>query len=199
MNEKKREKKSMLIALLVALIMVSSAFIGTFAKYIALNTATDSAEVAKFVFNVPASIDLFAEDYDNVSSDADGKKIIAPGTSGQSSFVVTGTSEVAYQVAADISVIYSANWNGHAPLRFSLNGTDWTSLEDFQTNLSVALSSETMEPNSAYANTKTIYWQWPFYVSAEDDIKDTAVGTLAADSTAPTVTVNIDVTATQVD
>ena len=44
---------------------------------------------------------------------------------------------------------------------------------EFQANLSSALASEVMAPGEEYTNTQTIYWQWPFYVSDENDIRDT--------------------------
>ena len=199
MTKKQTNKKSILIVLLILSVVASGALIGTLAKYVTSGTVADDAVVAKFGLDVPNTIDLFSDSYTNVEADEDGKKIIAPGTTGQYKFEVTGTSEVAYKVSANITVTYSEEWNGHAPLEFSINGTDWTNLADFKENLGIALASETMAPGEEYANTQTIYWKWPFHVSDEEDIRDTEMGAAAATGTAPKVTVSIEVTAAQID
>ena len=199
MTEKKRKRKAILIVLLALLVAVTGAFIGTLARYITSTSVSDNAVVAKFGLNVPNTIDLFADSYTNVQADTNGKKIIAPGTAGKYDFQVTGTAEVAYKVSAEITVTYSEEWNGYAPLEFSLNGNDWTGLEQFKEDLGEELESEIMQPNAPYAETQTIHWRWPFYVSDGDDIKDTAMGSAAAAGTAPKVTVNIEVTAAQID
>jgi len=199
MTKKRNNRNRALFVLLLLSVVATSAFIGTLAKYVTLREVSDDAVVAKFRLDVPNTINLFSDSYTNVKADVDGKKIIAPGTTGQYRFEVTGTSEVAYQVSANIIVTYSEGWNGYAPLEFSINGTNWTDLTDFKENLSNALASETMAPGEGYANTQTIYWKWPFYVSDEEDIRDTEMGVAAATGTAPKVTVSIEVTATQID
>ena len=199
MTETKRSRKTMLIALLVLSIVITGAFIGTLAKYVTSSTVSDEAAVAKFGLNIPNTVNLFSDSYTNVQADPEGKKIIAPGTSGQYEFEVTGTSEVAYKVSADITVTYSEEWGEYKPLEFSIDGTTWTSLEQFKEDLSTALESEILAPNVTYTNSQTIYWSWPFYVSPENDVKDTAMGSAAATGTAPKVTVNIEATAAQID
>ena len=196
----KKNKRILLVALLVLLVAITSIFIGTFAKYLQSRTVSDDAVVAKFGLDIPTTINLFSDSYTNVKADADGKKIIAPGTDGEYQFNVTGTSEVAYKVSADISIEYSDEWEDYAPLEFSLNGTTWTDdLTQFQDDLSTALASNTMSPNSTYTSTQTIHWRWPFYTSAANDLKDTAMGVKASEGPAPSVTVDIEVTAAQVD
>ena len=198
MTEKK-ERKFLLAALLVVTVLITSILVGTLAKYITTGEISDEGNAAKFGLNIPNTVNLFSDSYTNVQAETDGKKIIAPGTSGQYKFEVTGTSEVSYKVSAEIAVNYSEAWDGYEPLEFSIDGTNWTNLTDFKTNLSSALSSETMSPNAAYASTQTIYWRWPFFVSEENDVKDTNIGSLAADGTVFKVTVSITVTASQVD
>jgi len=198
-QNKKKNKRLLILSLFVLLVAVASVFIGSFAGYIMSSTISDNASVAKFGLNIPNTVDLFADSYTNVTADTDGKKIIAPGTDGQYKFVVTGTSEVAYKISAAASLTYSDSWNGYEPLKFSINGTDWTDFDQFQTDLSNALSSAVMAPNTAYESTHTIYWKWPFSVSSAKDIQDTEMGTAAATGTAPTVTLDIEVTAAQVN
>ena len=202
MNEKKERKKKkalLLLALLLALVVLTGTVIGTLAKYITSSVASDSARAAKFGLNTPAIIDLFSDSYNNVKADSSGTKIVAPGTSGQYNFRVEGNSEVAYRVGAEVLVTYSDDWNGYEPLKFSVDNENWTNLEDFRQNLSAALESEVLQPNTPYAGAQTIYWQWPYSVSSEKDLLDTAIGTAAASGTVHGVTVTITVTATQVD
>ena len=199
MFKKRNRKKSAFIALLVILAVMSSTFVWTLARYVTSQTATDSAAVAKFGLGIPSTINLFSDSYTNVKADEDGKKIIAPGTSGEYQFQVTGTSEVAYKVEAEVKVTYSAGWGSYQPLRFSLNNTDWMEVGAFQTSLSNVLASEPMAPNTAYASTQKIYWSWPFEGAEGDDAKDTAMGVAAAGGNAPTVEVEIEVIAAQID
>ena len=198
-KEKKDHKALLLIAILVLMIAISSVFAGTLAKYLTSNTVSDEAAVAKFGLGIPGTINLFSDSYTNVQADEEGKKIIAPGTEGSYKFSVTGTSEVAYKVIADIAVTYSDEWDGYEPLKFSIDGLNWTDFTEFEANLSAALSSAVMLPNSPYASTQTIYWKWLFYVSDGNDIKDTNMGNLASEGSAPSVSVDIEVTAAQVD
>lgn len=198
MHEKQKNKKITLIILLLLLVLVSSAFIGTLTKYMTSVETKDSAEVAKFGLNIPNSIALFSDSYSNVKADSAGRKIIAPGTSGQYQFEVEGTSEVAYIVSADIQLNYSSNWNDYEPLQFSIDGETWTDFSVFQENLTTALESEEMAPNQAYSSTQTIYWRWPFSSSSENDTNDTTMG-IAAVAKETTVTVDILVIATQLE
>ena len=193
----RQNRKTILIVLLILVVATTSAFVGTLAKYVTSSTGSDEAVVAKFALNIPNTINLFSESYANVKSDEEGKKIIAPGTSGQYSFEVTGNAEVAYRVNANVAVTYSDGWNGYKPIRFSINGTKWTNLEDFNVNLSDALASGVMAPGEEYSREQTIYWEWPFYISDEYNIKDTLVGQSAATQTAPKVTISVEAIAVQ--
>ena len=199
-QEKKKKRNAILIvAVLLLLVAITSIFIGTLSKYITSTTQSDEAVVAKFGLNVPNSIDLFSDTYTNVTADEAGKNVIAPGTSGSYNFVVNGTSEVAYKVEADISLTYSEDWDEYEPLLFSIDQSVWTDFDVFKTNLTAELSNELLNPNEIYENMQTIYWSWPYSVSPEADISDTAMGKKAATGTAPSVTVDLTVTAVQVD
>lgn len=205
MTKTLKNKKVMLIALVTLLAVVSSAFIGTLARYVTSSSESDGATVAKFGLNTSNEIDLFQESYGlHAASDTTGKRIIAPGTSGSYEFEVSGTSEVAYEVTADASIEYSDEWDGYEPLEFSLDGVTWTSFEDFNTNLSTALKSGRIAPNADYENTQELYWRWPFEViegenSDKNDEKDTGMGLAATTANAPTVIVTVTITAAQLD
>ena len=198
MRKTKKKRSGLLIILAIFLLVSAIAFVGTFASYITSRNVSDNAAVAKFGLNIPATINLFSDSYTNVQADTEGKKIIAPGTNGQYKFAVNGTAEVAYKVSADIVVIYSDEWSGYEPLEFSVDGIVWTDFARFSEDIGNALESAVMPPNSTYENTQTIYWRWPFSVSESNDEKDTEMGFMAASGTAANVTVNIEVTATQI-
>ena len=199
MSVKKKNKKVLFIALLALLVIITGAFIGTLARYTTSESVSEDADVAKFGLNVPNTIDLFSESYTNVESDTEGKNVIAPGTEGSYEFEVTGSSEVAYKVSGSVDVTYSEEWGGYYPLEFSVDGIEWTNVGDFETNFAASFSSETMAPNQPYSGEHTIYWRWPFTVSAAFDLKDTQMGNLAAAGNAPNVTVVIELSAVQVD
>ena len=199
MEEKKKSKRGLLILFIILLVVVTAAFVGTYASYITSREVSDGAAVAKFGLNIPATVNLFSDSYTNVKADVDGKKIIAPGTSGQYKFEVNGTAEVAYKVDADVALTYSEEWDDYEPLEFSVDGNTWTDFAQFRINLSTALESAVMPPNSTYENTQTIYWRWPFSTSPANDIKDSAAGILAAAGTPGDVEMNIKVIAAQID
>ena len=199
MKKEQRNKKTMIIALLILAVVVTGTLIGTMAKYVTSSSSSDDAVAAKFGLDTAHTINLFSDSYTNVKADTNGKKIIAPGTTGYYNFEVTGKSEVAYKVNADIKVEYSEEWGDYEPLEFSVNGTEWTTLEEFQTDLSDALASEILLPNTEYSSNQAIHWRWLFHTSDANDIEDTKMGIAAATGTAPEVTVTINMTAAQVD
>jgi hypothetical protein len=97
-----KKNKMMRIAsvLLVAVLLSTCAISGTFAKYITEVSSSDYARVAKWGFDT-ASIsiaDLFKESYTNVATATDNYTIIAPGTSGFTTFKfeAEGEPEVDY-------------------------------------------------------------------------------------------------------
>ena len=207
-----KKNKMMRIAsvLLVAVLLSTCAISGTFAKYTAKIGATDAAIVAKFAvkaFNTTATsssttatVDIFDTVYDtkDVSSftaagidDADVKNaetnaapIIAPGTWGKFSYTLENDSDVAVTYAVD----YTVNEAG-IPLKWSVNGTDWTDDLTDITAIQINIGGDDV--------TITIYWQWAFEQTevATGDVTDTDLG--IAGTAAPSV--KIDVTFTQVD
>ena len=129
-NDKRSKRRFLFILIVLLCVAITGTLIGTIAKYVTKQTVSDDAVSAKFGLGIPNTINLFSDSYTNVTSDTTGKKIIAPGTSGQYKFEVTGTSEVAYKVEAEISVVYSDEWEDYTPLEFSIDGETWTSFTD---------------------------------------------------------------------
>ena len=97
-------------ALLVAVLLTTCVISGTYAKYTTSNSASDSARVAKWGFNSPATItfDLFDDVYETNKVDSDDdKNVIAPGTTKSATFAFTYNAttkpEVMYKINVDAS------------------------------------------------------------------------------------------------
>lgn len=94
-------------SLMIMLCLISTCAIGTtFAKYVTSDTATDSARVAKWGVRLTMQgDDLFDNQYatdsnayaGSLSVDA-SSDVVAPGTSGSTTFTITGSPEVAVNV-----------------------------------------------------------------------------------------------------
>lgn len=109
MKTKKTGKTMRVAGLLLALVLVTSCFVGgTFAKYVTSGTGADHAKVAKWGVKVTAhgEGDIFASTYDQIEGKdntvvAGGEyKVIAPGTKKENAAVVylSGKPEVAVKV-----------------------------------------------------------------------------------------------------
>lgn len=109
------KKKTMAFGgLLAAVAMTGYSVAGTYAKYISAFDLADEARVAKWDFNVTGKdnvitnkLDLFSDSYylnDNnlYVKSLNGEKVIAPGTKGEYTFKLVGTSEVRYMLNFDI-------------------------------------------------------------------------------------------------
>lgn len=202
---KKNTMMRLASVLLVAVLMTTCVISGTFAKYTSTYTATDSARVAKWAFKVDDTdvtstfdFDLFNTvcDYNETTDDADvkdtgadGAVLIAPGTQGSASVVLTNASEV----NAKYAVAFSAIYNTDIPLQWSTNGTGWN---NNISDLDIAATTIAMGGTATIA----IYWRWAFESGVEGaptqtDVTDTALGLTGTD----TVTFSATVTVTQID
>ncbi len=159
MKTKKTGKTMRVAGLLLALVLVTSCFVGgTFAKYVTYGGGQEHARVAKFGVKVEAAGDVFAKEYDAkdptvqdyngqviaksvISSDGD-TKLVAPGTAKNDALTVsvTGTPEVAVKVEYVAHVTFNEsltepdNWkdkDGHyyCPLVITVNGTAYKGLD----------------------------------------------------------------------
>lgn len=200
---------SRIVVLMLALALITSCFVGgTFAKYTAQISTSDTAKVAKFAVeafgdvdataNDTATVDLFAigKVYDlkdvtdfsvagtqdaDIKTSADGTTpLIAPGCWGEFSFDVANKSEVTVTYAVEYTVSEAG-----VPLKWSVdNGASWT---DDLANLDA--EELTMESGT---DSNRVLWKWDF---DGNDADDTALGVAAT----ATPSVKIDVTFTQVD
>lgn len=142
MKTKKNGKTLRVAGLLLALVLVTSCFVGgTFAKYVTSGTGTDSARVAKFGVEITATGTMFAKEYDtdddNVKAtiaksvvSSDESKLVAPGTKGNMvSMTMTGTPEVAVNVKCEATEVKLENWTRedgtfYCPLKFTIKGVE---------------------------------------------------------------------------
>lgn len=206
---------------LLSLTLVSS----TFAKYVTTSTGTDTARVAKWGVNITAAgNDAFSKVYRTDDTSVTGiassvissteDKVIAPGTKGNFAAVtVSGTPEVAVKIERKAEVTLS-NWTintdeFYCPIviivKLGGTSTEFTQGGDTNTAATLEAAIETainktinVAPNtdlSGEINSLEISWKWDFG-NGTTDAKDTALGNLG---TAPTITVEVVTTVTQID
>lgn len=217
-------------ALLVAVLLTTSVISGTFAKYVTSEEGSDTARVAKWGVVIEAeSFGMFKTDYEttdtakftgdySVSSSA-GDKVLAPGTSGSfANIAITGTPEVAVEVAIAATVTVSDNWevdgDYYCPVVITvgtteISGLDYTSVTAFAAAIEEALElkSSKYAPNTdlgaIYNNTNLdLAWEWAFVtthgVDGNYDEEDTALGDKAVAEDL-TISIGVDITVTQID
>ena len=200
------------MALVLLVLVTTSAVGGTFAKYVTTDSATDTARVAKFgVDIVAAGENAFVKEYaandalytagNTVVSDVD---VVAPGTKGTLATVnVSGTPEVAVNVKYEADLILT-NWeigsDEYCPLVFKVNGTEYKFVDtvaNLESAVEAVLNADyNVTPNTNLANTTVVEWEWAF---VGDDVKDTALGDQAAAGNPATIKFTISCTITQID
>lgn len=188
----KKNKMMRLAALLLVMVLMTTCVIGgTFAKYTTSVTSSDSARVAYWGFQSANSMNLtglFADTYDNVDS-VNGDDVIAPGTSGSTTFKfawdedttawegakvnVTGP-EVAYTFTVAVKETCDALIKANPNIQWKLDNGAWGTWDNMVTaimNLSGSTDGSGVKdytPNtlpSAFTsadNEHTISWQWIF-------------------------------------
>ena len=139
---KKNRMMRLASMLLVAVLVSTSAISGTYAKYVTMDTASDTARVAKFGVTVEATSDMFSDSYKDtktpytpgetgdsitVQSATKWDDVIAPGTKGaMTDVLITGTPEVDVRVTYDATVSISDNWmvdgDEYFPVYFTIEG-----------------------------------------------------------------------------
>ena len=197
-------------AMLVLTIVTTCAISGTFAKYTSTASGSGAATVAKWSFKAIGEeiavtgdkTDLQFNLFDTINgtgntddeTDVVDNKI-APGTSGSFGIKVQNTSEV----TAKYTIALAETNDSDIPLQYSLNGTNWVdSIEKLTMD---DLTNQTLAINAAEV-THTVYWRWVYEGTTsgahanQTDATDTALGIA---TTAPTVTIEATITATQVD
>ena len=202
--------------LLLVLTLITSCFVGgTFAKYTTSASGNDSARVAKFGVIVSANSATFKDKYDNDTSATvigeNEAKVVAPGTSGgMPAMTLSGKPEVAVKVTYEGKVEltgWTVTSGFYCPLIIKINGTpvDTSNATD-ASSFADAINSAIKDYSKDYAAgadlssavSPAITWEWPFS-TAGNDAKDTELGDAAAKDNAPTITIAVATTVTQID
>lgn len=201
--------KRIAVFMLILALTGTSAVGGTLARYTSATSGTDTATVAKWELTLNDdnftdkvedtwTFDLFKtiNAADTTSPEtAVTPGYIAPGTGGSFKLTVKNTS----QVDATYTIHFTETNASGVPMQYSLDGKTWyDDLDQINTNrtdLAIERESGVKE--------QTIYWRWCFdggegAHAGQSNEADTALGS-AAQTSAPTVTIRADVSATQVD
>ena len=219
--------------LLVAVLISTSAISGTYAKYVTADEGSDSARVAKWGVTIEAdSFGMFEADYKkddtsatftgeySVSAAADHRDdLLAPGTEGSfADIAITGTPEVAVEVAIVPTVTVSDNWivdgDFYCPIVITvgteeISGLAYDSAAAFAAAIAAEIEGKSAQyaPNTdlsaLYNNTNLdLAWEWAFEGAAgskQTDVKDTKLGDKAATGDDLTIFIGVEITVTQID
>lgn len=183
--------------LLMAVAITGYSVAGTYAKYISSYGITDEARVAKWEFEVDntktTTVDLFQSSY-TIEKDGttysyvaskDAAKVIAPGTSGSYSYAVTGSAEVNVKVSGGITLENNVKLTGidpvtkaevvqYDPLRFSIDGNEWLTSDEFNTKYGKASDTKVYPANYKFTTELggSIQWKWAFDATEDSYIRD---------------------------
>lgn len=213
-NKSKKSKTIIVAAIVLMLCLITTCVVGTtLAKYTTSGSGSDSAQVAKWGVKIEISgaSDMFKNEYDNVKAATvagTARDVVAPGTSGFTTFSISGTPEVKLHLdfaLTDVKDVVLKTGNGkvtltedYYPVKFTLkkNGdtaehdkvVTYTKDEESKTaeNISLeemvnALNSldNDYDPNTDLAATYTLSWAWAF--DGVNDDADTLLGDIIAD------------------
>ena len=189
----------------------------------------DKSSLAPILVNILSISPNFADVAGTkVVSSVVGEDVLAPGTNGDlAAITVAGTPEVMVDVDVNATLTLTGwnvtgDWDGipstpdttveYCPIIFTINGETYGTNDTTATNKSAnvaalvtaieALLNKTGDNIAANTPLATTYnfdidWKWEF--DTNDDVKDTALGNLAAAGAAPTIAFACDATVEQVD
>ncbi|MBR6506767.1 MAG: hypothetical protein IKT37_04105 [Clostridia bacterium] len=152
---------------------------------------------------------------------SDSSNLVAPGTTGTlAESVITGTPEVAVNVKYEATLDISGSWTDgseeYFPVYFTVGGRTFgtddsglgfdvtcANIAELETavNNAIAAYSANYNPNTNLSTTTplAVTWNWAFSTSAENDVRDTYLGNLAANDNPGIITLAIITTVTQID
>ena len=211
--KKKNTFMRLAMALVLLVLVTTSAVGGTFAKYVTTDSASASARVAKFGVKIVATSDAFSKEYNGTGGTVTvqaTENVLAPGTNGTLADVkLTGTPEVAVNVEYTVDLKLE-NWKidsvEYCPLVFQvghnvfkIDGSTIKTVAELELAVEDAitdLNGELPVNSDVSVKNSMMTWEWAFNVN---DVNDTALGDQAADGNPATISLNITCTVTQID
>ena len=153
----KKNKKVLIIALVLLAITLS--FIGgrTFSKYIAEVNGSGTADIANWVFKVNGQEDS-VQNVNLLSTYNDETLVnnkVAPGTSGSFNIVIDATGS---EVGVDYNVTFLNESEKPQNLVFMYDDTKYSTIQDLEQDLSGTINAN--EENKT--RTITIDWEWQY-------------------------------------
>lgn len=226
-----KTKMTILGTLMMAVIITSYSVSGTYAKYVSEIDLADEARVAKWEIGLEQdsmkNLDLFQDSYEYKkdgnktvvalpNADTTKDNVVAPGTSGQYTFALTGTIETNYRISVtasgDNTVTTTYEGEAYNPIRFYLSEQDNVDIntvaeddlltfDDLLTALNALYSGtgdKVYAPGEVNVPSYTIYWKWDFAGAKTIDKADTILGEeIAADTTSHKIDLAINIKAEQ--
>lgn len=220
-KSQKRQKRLVLVAMVLMIGLVAGMGAMTYSKYITTATApAQNATAAKWGFVVGINADdLFSADYSDGDHDELATKVdpngvavhaanvvVAPGTTGSMTCSIKGSAEVRAQITVTFNATSEIHYKTYYPIKWKIGDGAWMTLTELQAALN-ALTT-VYEPGASAINIDYIIsWKWDL-VTAETglngsnrNVEDTIIGLKAHDSlvTAETITKAVGYTITADD
>jgi hypothetical protein len=210
-TKSKKMQATLIVAVLLALIVAIFAMAGTtYAKYVTTSSHdTKQVTVAKWGYVVTINADdLFSSDYtydstkkvSTVAESGSGVAVkassstLAPGTTGEMTFSITGTAEVPSKISFDTTFTDEVYLDDYYPVVWTLEETTSNNslsgkktsghLEEVLTTLKSLTFTEGVGSQKSYSY--KLSWNWVFEATDNKDdsnAKDTALGYLSSIST----------------
>ena len=214
-NEKSKNGKRLALILIAILLLVAIAFGAyTYSRYVTQDSGNGRAQVAAWGFTMSFSQEDYADneagfstaylnheptdDYDTATVlSSSGNTVVAPDTSGSTTFNVLGTSEVAAKITVEfeaVSEVYldiadaSGNVYRYTPITFSYGDTKNVKAAQLVAALD-AVSVEVHPGNAVSFTNNTISWAWAYTLAGTTAASNLELVSGSGDST---ITINSD-------
>lgn len=126
---KKNRMMRLASVLLVCVMLTTSVISGTFAKYVTTAEGSDSARVAKWGITMLNTDDIFKANYEDTVVAANGTdKIVAPGTTGSTTYEVDGTPETDYVIDFEGTTINRDIYLGNGSYTYKNNNVNYVGM-----------------------------------------------------------------------
>ena len=211
-KSQKRQKRLVLVAMVLMIGLVAGMGAMTYSKYITqYNAPAQNATAAKWGFTVTANVDnLFGTDYKfdannlakvvaddggvAVNAKTSAGDIVAPGTTGSMNFSISGKAEVLAKVVYTFALTNNISVGEYKPVKWTLlkGGVAVAGCENVELgtiNTYLNEHAEYILPGGTLTSTYTLQWTWVLETGANDDekatnnVRDTAIGLKAAEET----------------